>query len=267
MKLRLTLLPADKVIGGYGKNLPICDRDEKSPNYRKWDLLVPGGMPEKARALSPEAAIDWLRFLEDLGHPLVVTDMLRDPKTSLRISSDPKRSALPPGWSGHQYGFSFDAINEAIMHLLGLKKMKDLRALMAKYNFFNFWNDGKESHPKEDWHWNHFLPEFRDANGGFASKTTVAYLENMIQKKYGVHMILTPLQGQLCLQKLGYYRGDLDGKIGKMSIAAILDFQNAWRLPKSGEFDKKTMRLLAYLTAEIEWVNVANSNIPQEKKA
>lgn len=266
MKLRLSKLPADQVIGIYGPNARVCDRDLKHPNYKHWDLLVMGGMPERARAMRPEAAFDYLRAAEEM----VVSDMLRSPETSLRISQEPGRSALPPGYSGHNYGLSIDIHQDAMRSRLGFKKKVELDAWMAQFNFYNFWVDGKESHDKEDWHYNHLPPEFRDRGGGFSSKVTTGYLENMIQKLYGADMKLDAAGAQAALKKLGDYDGAVDGKFGKLSKAALHNFQTRWMPGKvSGELDTRTQRLLAFLTAEIEWVplNVTKIKVPGDGDA
>ncbi len=246
MKLRLTRLPSSAVIGIYGKN----EDPTTGKTRRPFESLVAGTMPERMRALWPDAAVDYLRGSADI----VVSDMFRSPESSLRISQIPGRSALPPGHSGHNYGFSIDVHEDAMRKRLGLKSKGELDEWMRQFNFINFWVDGKASHPKEDWHYNWLPSEWRDDDGGFTGKTTVGYLELAIQREYGASMVLSPTECQVALAKLKFYDGEADGQIGRLSKAAIAGFQRVW-LPKNrtGELDAKTQRLLAYLTAEVEW--------------
>lgn len=257
MKLRLTRLPADKVVGIYGVNDRICDKrhanGEKHADYGRWDLLAPRTMPERMRALAPEAAVDYLRAWDQL----VVSDMFRSPESSLKASQNPKKKALPPSSSGHNFGFSIDVHTTAMRSRLGLKSKRELDEFMAQFGFYNFWIDGAESHEHEDWHYNHITAAHRDRDGGFSKKTdrTSGYLEKMIVRLYGAQMQLGLRECQAALKQLGDYNGVVDAIPGRLTRAATAKFQARW-MPKhqTGELDDATQRLLAYLTAEVEWV-------------
>ena len=56
---------------------------------------------------------------------------------------------------------------------------------------------------------------------------------------------LTPKQIQKALKQAGFYSGTIDGKIGKNTKKAILDFQNANGLKADGIVGKKTAEKLS----------------------
>ena len=264
MKIYLSKIPADKVIGIYGDNddiLTEAKRARRAGDFKaELNLLMslkPGGTNEKMRAMHPLAAADYIRMMdtEPPERQPVVSDMLRSPESSLHASQTPGKSALPPGYSGHNFGESLDSHHTAMRRRAGFKTKKELDDLFAKYNFFNFWQDGQEEHDIEDWHNNHMPAEYRDKDGGFSSQTTVPYLEQMTVKRYGAQMVLGVAECQEALNKCGFDVGDPDGKIGKLTRKGLAEFQHHW-MPKhvTGEFDARTQRTLAFLTAEVVWV-------------
>lgn len=264
MKIYLSEIPADKVIGIYGDNEGLrkeAKRARKMGDYKAERSLLlslkPGGMPKRARAMHPLAAADYIRMMdtEPPERQPVVSDMLRSPETSLHISQIPGRSALPPAYSGHNFGESIDSDHTTMRKRAGFHSKKELDALFAKYNFFNFWQDDEEEHDIEDWHNNHTPAEFRDKDGGFSSKTSVAYLEQMTLKRYGAQMVLTVRECQAALNTLGFDVGKVDGDVGTLTRRGLEAFQHRW-IPRhtTGEFDARTQRTLAFLTAEIVWV-------------
>ncbi|YCM46904.1 peptidoglycan-binding protein (plasmid) [Verrucomicrobiaceae bacterium 227] len=52
------------------------------------------------------------------------------------------------------------------------------------------------------------------------------------------------VRAQVRLQKLGYYRGKIDGIFGRGSRAALVKFQRGKRLKATGTLDKMTIRAL-----------------------
>jgi len=52
------------------------------------------------------------------------------------------------------------------------------------------------------------------------------------------------VQAQIRLRQLGYYRGPIDGMIGRGSRHSIIRFQRDYRLPPSGYLDHRTLRAL-----------------------
>ncbi len=271
MILRQTKIPNDRVAGIYGINAHVCDdehikytdakgvkRGKKGPNYGKWDLITPGGLPERFRSLEPSAAVDFLRITQETGHLVVCSDMFRSPQSSLTASLEPGRSAKPPGESGHNYGESIDIHVEAMLARTGMKRKRDLDALFARFNWYCFWLDGRGG--KEWWHYNHIAPEYRDRSGGFTGVRTSGYLERMIRLKHGAQFKLTIAQCQAALNAIGFEVGDADGKLGKLTRKGLTGFESHW-MPKKpakdrGTFDPATQRLLAYLTATVEWVEL-----------
>lgn len=51
-------------------------------------------------------------------------------------------------------------------------------------------------------------------------------------------------RAQLRLRQLGYYRGSIDGSIGRGTRYAIIRFQADRRLPRTGYLDWRTLRAL-----------------------
>lgn len=253
MILRLSRLEVTDVIGTYGVN-----EDPKTGHTREpYSQLVPGGMPDRLRAMNPEAAAAIRKLTAETGEHLVVSDMLRSPQSSLHVSQIRGRSALPPSMSGHNYGNSLDLHVEAMLARLKLHHKRDLDAFMAKADFYCFFLDGREG-VKEWWHYNHLPAQYRDKDGGFSTTVTTGYLEAMIQKQYGAAMHLNDAQCQAALHELEFYDGAVDGQIGRLSKLAIGKFQAQW-MPghRTGALDQRTQRLLAFLTATVEWVPLA----------
>jgi len=67
----------------------------------------------------------------------------------------------------------------------------------------------------------------------------------------GVHKkTLTKKEIQIALKDAGFYKGSIDGKIGKNTKHAIKEFQKANGLKADGKAGKKTMSLLAQYLKE-----------------
>lgn len=254
MNLQLSPVPRKAAIGTYGVNAHVCDDEhdhgKPGPHFEQWDLLVPGGVPDRFLWLAPEAAIAFLQLEQVLGMKVVVSDMFRDAQGSLKASLEPGRSAKPPSESGHNYGFSIDIHVEAMLALLGLKRKRELDTLFARCEWFCFWTDGRE-HAKEWWHFNHIPARFRDRDGGFTGDRTSGYLKRMIDLVYGEQFVLDVHGAQTALQKLHFYAGEVDGVAGKLTRRAVAGFQEQWHLDDPpGRLGAETQRLLAYLSAE-----------------
>lgn len=58
------------------------------------------------------------------------------------------------------------------------------------------------------------------------------------------HAPRVEVQAQLRLRQLGYYRGPIDGLIGRGTRYSIMRFQRDYRLPSSGYLDYRTLRAL-----------------------
>lgn len=265
MKIILSIVPADKVMGIYNvgtcRNGDVLDEAKRARRLGDYAAekkllfeLKPGGLPDKLRMMHPAAAAAMIRWwdTEPEEHRPIISDMYRSGASSLVASQNPDKKALPPGYSGHGFGESIDTHHTAMRRRAGFKTKKELDALLAKYEFFNFWVDGIEEHEHEDWHNNHMPAVYRDKDGGFSSSTTRGYLEAMTVKRYGAEMKLTVAEAQTALNKLDFHVGDADGVMGKLTAKGLREFQHMW-MPKhqTGELDAQTMRTLAFTTAEI----------------
>lgn len=228
------------------------------PLLRVMGIYVVGTLPERVpdrlRMLCYEAAVS---FLSQLQLYVVISDMYRTPMDSM-LAVRKKRGALPPGYSGHNFGYSIDIDVDATIALLnaaspGLIKSKaDLDQWMADRGWYCCRGDHKRG--REDWHYNHLPLETMDAKSQreiAQGKGSVAALERFIQHQFGNHFVTTPLQAQLCLHRLGLYHGAPDGIFGPLSTEALRTFQRTWALPENGKLDKRTMRTLAVASAHI----------------
>lgn len=205
---------------------------------------VKNRLPERMLYLAPDAAdgfvllyLDWIR----------VSDMLRSAESSL-AAVKAGRGAKMPGFSGHNFGFSIDIDVDWALEHTGRTK-RELDTYMADVGWFCHRQDHRRG--REDWHYNFFGAGF-DVEG---AKTTEALLEKKIQETYGTEFVLSKKEVQEALKKLKMYSGEIDGKHGPITQAAISAFQRAWSLPSSGTADAKTQRVLAFLTADVKLID------------
>lgn len=203
-----------------------------------------GKMPPRALYLHPEAA---LSFRHDL-YKFVVSDMLRSAESSLRAVRE-GRGAMPPGFSGHNYGLSIDIEVDSAMEILGVKTKAELDRFMESRGWYCHRRDGKRGH--EDWHYN-YLRIFETLDGKPLTispkvKSTSGYLEQLIERLYGAELVPSDTEAQEMLYALKLYRGVIDGKIGPRSREAIRAFQRTWGIKETGKLDRKTRRTLAFV--------------------
>jgi len=207
----------------------------------------PGTLPERFRYLWPPAADALLEMELDTGG-LVYSDILRSAEESL-AAMQRKAGVQPPGFSGHNFGFSFDVAVDETMKLRGWDYNRLLTELEA-HGWYGHRRDGARGYGKsESWHFNYlgsgggkYLVLARP--GAWAEP-----LEARVRDVYGAAFALTDSEVQACLKKLGMYAGDVDGVVGPLSKQAIGAFQRAWRLPE-GPADSRTRRVLAFVAAE-----------------
>jgi hypothetical protein len=220
LRLRLRALDNEKVVGIYTK----------------------GRLPERMRFLHPEAAASFVNFIPGV----TVSDMFRSPEASL-AAVRAKRGAMPPGWSGHNYGLSIDLDVKATMKILLLTK-RDLDEWMESHGWYCHRRDHKLAF--ESWHYNFLGP------GTVISPkvhSTSGYIEAKIQRLYGSMLVENMTDKKLVqiqLKKLHLYNGEIDGSFGPLSKESLKAFQRTWGLQPNGVMSTKTGRTLAYVSCE-----------------
>jgi hypothetical protein len=206
-------------------------------------------MPARMLLLHPDAAAAF-NALETATGGLVYSDIWRSAESSLQARSE-KRGVQRPGYSGHNFGISFDCAVDAT-----LKKNKwtygQLLDACAQHGWHNFRRDRKRGF--EDWHFNWLGDSSPDilAKCSVLTSTWQNAAEMKIVELYGHHFTLTPMDIQLCLQKMKMYSGELDGALGPLSNSAVQAFGRAWALPQS-EWDAKSaifQRTLAFVCSD-----------------
>lgn len=212
---------------------------------------VPPGdyFPPSAALLHPQAADAYVRLERETGKRLRVSDIFRTPESSL-MAMQQKAGVQPPGFSGHNFGFSIDVDVAACLKSFGLDKA-GFDSLMETYGWFCHRKDHARAF--EEWHFNYF--GIGDEAAPFlaaCAKSTVtsAGVEAKILQHYGAEFKLDTEALQQQLQKLKMYGGSIDGDFGPRSQAAVLAFERAWRLPEDGQPDARMMRTLACVAAE-----------------
>lgn len=212
---------------------------------------IPAGdyFPPSASLLHPDAADDFLALQQALGQRLRVSDVFRSPESSLSAMQS-KAGVQPPGYSGHNFGFSIDVAVDAVLKALNVTKPQ-LDEKLKAFGWYCHRKDGARGF--EDWHYNHFG---RGAKADpylaacAASTTTAAGVEKRITDLYGPAFTLDTTELQVLLKKLKLYGGDIDGDFGPRSREAVLAFERTWKLPVDGKPDPKLMRTLATVASQ-----------------
>jgi hypothetical protein len=207
------------------------------------------------RYLAPEAAASYMR-IEKSGYRLRVSDMLRSAESSLQAAQE-KRGVMPPGRSGHNFGFSIDVDVQWLLKQYHWSKQQLDTELVQQG-----WYCHRKDHAidSECWHYNYFgpdAPRYLAAAAPYSS--TSAGLELMIQDRYGSAFMLTPQELQTALRDMKLYAGEIDGDLGPLSRQAIKALQRAWRLPETGLAGPDTQRLLAFISSQRTIVPLAGS--------
>jgi len=227
LKLKLAQLP-DSVRGIYGPNKSL--------------------MPARARYLHPEAARSYMQ-MHDEAH-IVCSDVFRSAEASL-AAIQVKTGVQPPGFSGHNYGFSVDV---AVDQMLKERSWTytQLRDYMSSHHWVGHRRDGKRG--SEDWHFNYLgasrnaaLSRVEDQIPGTWSRA----VEHMILLNYDGAFRMSAEDTQSALKKLGMYKGAIDGELGQLSRAAALAFARAWKLHENTVYTLRFFRTLAYVAADI----------------
>lgn len=212
---------------------------------------VPAGdyFPSSAALLQPDAAAGFLAVEAGTGKKLRVSDIFRSPEASL-AAMQKKTGVQPPGWSGHNFGFSIDVALDACLASFAMTKQA-FDAMMASYGWYCHRKD--HARGSEDWHYNFFGVGAVAAPWLAAcanSVVTSAGVEAKMLALYGESFKLSTIEIQTLLQKLKMYGGDIDGVFGPRSQQAVLAFERAWLLPMDGQPDPRMMRTLATVASE-----------------
>lgn len=212
---------------------------------------IPAGdyFPPSAALLHPDAAAAYAAVEAGTGKRLRVSDIFRSPESSL-MAMQQKAGVQPPGYSGHNFGFSIDVATDACLKSFGMTK-KAFDEMMESYGWYCHRKDRQRGF--EDWHYNHFGVGAVAAPWLAAcasSVVTSAGIEAKIVATYGKSFQLSNEELQTLLQKLKMYGGEIDGDIGPKSQQAILAFERAWHLPMDGRADAKMMRTLATVASD-----------------
>lgn len=208
----------------------------------------PNSLPTRFLFLHPKTAVGFAQLEAGTGG-LVYSDILRSAEESLAAMQQ-KSGVQPPGYSGHNFGFSFDCAVDATLRLRGWTYSQLLDQLEG-YGWYCHRRDGQGG--PESWHFNFFgsdSPKYL----ALATKSWSAPLEQLIEDTYGPQFLLSIADAQTALKKLGMLAGDVDGIIGPHTEAAVGAFQRAWLLPDTSDLDPRTMRVLAFVAADREVV-------------
>lgn len=206
-------------------------------------------VPRWMRVMHPEAAASLIQLEKDTGG-LSYTDIWRSAEVSLRARKV-KQGVQPPGFSGHNFGFSVDLDLDGTMKLRKWT-YEQIVAVMENHGWYCHRRDGKTG-KSEWWHFNYFGPhpeKYLKVIDPKRASTWAAGVEKRIVDTYGEALQLKPTAVQWELKKLKMYHGGIDGDLGPLSVEAIKAFQRAWGLKPDGVPGPKTQRTLAFITAE-----------------
>lgn len=216
------------------------------------------GFPGRMSFLHPRCASAFGNMQAEAGWNIVLSDAWRAGAMSLKrkYPKYPKKrpsskGTQPPGYSGHNYGFSIDISVSMTLRRMGMNK-KQLDAFMAEHGFICHRKDHRRTW--EEWHYNALVLSEGPAYWLKASRwrlSTARSVEKMIEEAYGHYWRPSDKQKQRYLKFLKLYSGKIDGDFGPKSKAAARAFQKAWCLKVDGVVGPKTSRVLAFRCAEL----------------
>lgn len=203
--------------------------------------------PTRAAFMHPEAADAFLRLEGEVG-PLVYSDILRGAEESL-AACKAGRGSQPPGYSGHNFGLSFDI---AVDRVLKEKRWTYDRmcTVLAEHGWYGYRQD--RTRGAEDWHFNYlggWAKEVLRRTSARAKWQTVA--EEAIQIHYPKITPLGAVGIQEALKKLGLYSGAIDGGLGSLSYVAINLFNKTWGISENA-VGERFQRTLAFVACDRE---------------
>jgi hypothetical protein len=207
---------------------------------------ISGKLPLRSLFLHPVTAD---AFLADLADAVSVIDMYRSAEvTMMAIASG--RGTRPPGYSGHNFGFSIDVDLDATLAELRLDK-PGFDAWMSARGWHCEREDGARG--LDDHHYDHF--GLVEQLALVSATDPIRDVEQLIARIYGEALAPDPEESQRLLKKLRHYGGVLDGVIGPVTVEAIRIFQRAWQLDRDpqvqpGALDARTRRTLAFVCGQ-----------------
>jgi hypothetical protein len=244
-------------------NLIIVVRElPANPFSRRGDYGKRGDhLPSRFRWMQPEAAEALVRLEDD--HPGVFrySDVLRSAEGSKAVRQKYKKRkgrywGKLPGSSGHNVGLcTDDKVSDNLRRLKAFWRCRkvtkrDYDMLKREYGFWCHRDGPRGDHAREheDWHFNYFGDDPERWLRHCKTKTSGG-LEAKFKVLYGPFK-LTKVEIQKKLAQLGYYKGRIDGILGKKSREATWRFQLAWTLKPDGIAGVRTQRVLRFVTAE-----------------
>lgn len=213
--------------------------------YPSKDGSIRDLFPARAAFMHPEAAAAFLRMEQQEG-PFIYSDILRGADES-RKACMAGRGSQPPGYSGHNFGLSFDIDVEGVMRERKWGFEKLAKALMT-HGFHPYRRD--YSRGPEDWHFNYLGPYAQHILRKTKERAKWQFAaEEVIQSYYPGIAPLSSQDIQRSLKKLGLYSGDIDGDIGPLTKTAVNLFNQAWNIGL-GLMNERFHRTLAFVAAE-----------------
>lgn len=223
--LDLSLLPADRIRGTEVIN------------------GIPNRLPLWSGFLHPLAARS---YVDDLAAWVVVSNAFRPAEASL-IAIASGAGSRPPGYSGHNYGFSIDVSLDQTLTTLGISK-----AAFDRWMVERGWYCARRDAVRglDDAHYD-YLRAGSELNLA-STADPIKDVEQLILRVYGDALFPNDEECQVVLKKLRMFGGIVDGALGPLTHEAITIFQRAWNLVGAdrvtpGTLDPRTRRTLAYV--------------------
>lgn len=211
---------------------------------------VEGRLPARFRWLHPWALTALEAVNSALGLRLPLSDVLRSPIESAMARAT-KTGVMPPGFSGHNYGFSIDVDINAVVQKV---TYHDLLQAMADQHWYPIRSDGVRGF--EDWHFNWIRHDG-------PPKTTAVYnrgqrqldLSNMVDDYRSILIDTQVDLMQARLKVLGLYHGEIDGLLGPHTREGALAFRRAYQLNQNLSVDTTAFHRCLALAACFKALN------------
>ena len=204
--------------------------------------------------LAPDAAAA-LKALEKDTDGLIYNEMWMDGSASL-LARRTRRITQLPGYSSLNYGMG---IVVDVNTVLEEKKIlyEQLLHIMKKRGWICHRRDGDESKPGYD-----LFNFLGDMPMKYLAKCTMDPItwdvapEARIYEKFGEDFQLTMEHVQKRLSDLKIYRGPFTHQMDLYTRETVLAFQRAWDLIENGNVDMTLCRVLAFITAEVQYLTI-----------